>query len=76
MAACGVSDDRIISIWNFVCNFSQRDLTWMQSSEICMGVSSKVFQNEQRIVFFIQKMYDFLLRKSTLLRILYGKESR
>ena len=53
MAACGVSDGRIISLWNFVYNFSQRDLTWMQSWKICMGVFSKVLQNEQRAVFVI-----------------------
>ena len=29
MAACGISDGKIIL--NFVCNASQRDITWMQS---------------------------------------------
>ena len=41
-----------------------------------MVVSSKVLQNEQRAVFVIPKMYSFLLRKSTLLRILYWKERK
>ena len=39
-----------------------------------MGVSSKALQNEQRAVFVISKLYNFLLRNSTLLRILYWKE--
>ena len=30
MAACGISDGKII-VLNFVCNASQRDITWMQS---------------------------------------------
>ena len=41
-----------------------------------MVVSSKVLQNEQRAVFVIPKMYSFLLRKSTLLRILYWEERK
>ena len=43
----------------------------MQSKKISMGVSSKVLQNEQRTVFVIPEVYIFLLRKKTLLRILY-----
>ena len=35
-----------------------------------------VFQYEQRVVFFIPKLYSFLLRKSTLLRILYWTERK
>ena len=76
IAACGLSDGRIISFWNFVCNFSQRDLTWTQSWWICMGVSSSVLQNEQRRVFVIPKVYSFLLRKSSPMRILYRKERK
>ena len=70
MAASGVSDSRII-FWNFDSNFSQRELTWIQSRKISVGVSSKVLQNEQGAVFVIPKLYSFLLRKCTLLRILY-----
>ena len=43
---------------------------------MCIGVSSKVLQKEQRVVFVIPKVYSFLLRKSTLLRILYSKERK
>ena len=39
-----------------------------------MGVTSKVLHNEQRTIFVIPKVHSFLLRKSTLLRILYWKE--
>ena len=41
-----------------------------------MGVSSKVLQNEQRTVLIIQELCCFLLRKSTLLRILYWEERK
>ena len=41
---------------------------------MCTGVSSKVLQKMQRAVFVIPKVYSFLLRKSTLLRILFWKE--
>ena len=43
---------------------------------MCTGVSSKVLQKEQRAVFVIPKVYSFLLRKSTLLTILYQKERK
>ena len=43
---------------------------------MCMGVSSKVVQNEQRAMFVIPKAYSFLLRKSTLLRTFYWKERK
>ena len=46
----------------------------MQPKEMCIGVSSKVLQKEKRAVFVIPKVYSFLLRKTTLLRILYRKE--
>ena len=69
----GVCDSRIKSFWNFVSNLSQIHLTWMQSKKMCIGVSSKVLQKEQRAVFVIPKVYSFLLKKSTLLRILYWK---
>ena len=36
-----------------------------------MRVSSKVLQKEQSAVFGVPKVYSFLLRKSTLLRILH-----
>ena len=48
----------------------------MQSKKMCIEVSSKVLQKEQRAVFVIPKVYSFLLRKSTLLRILYWKECK
>ena len=48
----------------------------MQSKKMFIGVSSKVFQKEQRAVFVIPKVYSFLLRKSTLLRILFWKERK
>ena len=38
---------------------------------MCIGVSAKVLQKEQRAVFVIPKVHSFLLRKSTFLRILY-----
>ena len=41
-----------------------------------MGVYSKVLQSEQRAVFVILKLYNFLLRKSTLLRFLFWKECK
>ena len=41
-----------------------------------MGISSKVLQNEQRAAFVIPKLYNFLLRKSTLLRVLHWKERK
>ena len=43
---------------------------------MCMGVSYKVLQKEQRAVFVIPKIWSFLLRKSTLLRILYWTERK
>ena len=39
-----------------------------------MGVSSKVLQKKKTAVFVIPKLYSFLLRKSTLLRIFYSKK--
>ena len=44
--------------------------------ENVFGVSSKVLQKEQRPVFVIQKVFSFLLRRRTLLRILYRKERK
>ena len=41
-----------------------------------MVVSSKVLQNEQRAVFAIPKMYNLLLRKRMLLKILSWKERK
>ena len=41
---------------------------------MCIAVSSTVLQKEQGAVFVIPKVYSFLLRKSTLLRIFYWKE--
>ena len=41
---------------------------------MCIEVSCKVLQKEQRAVFVIPKVYSFLLRKSTLLKILHWKE--
>ena len=35
-----------------------------------------VLQNEQRAVFVIPKLYKFLLKKSTFLRIVYWKNPR
>ena len=43
---------------------------------MCIGVSSKVLEKEQRAVFVIPTVYSFLLRKSTLLRYLYLKEHK
>ena len=43
---------------------------------MCTGVSSKVLQKEQKAVFVTPKVYSFLLRKSTLLRIFYRKECK
>ena len=43
---------------------------------MCIGVSSKVLQKEQRAIFSIPRVYSFLLRKSMLLRILYWKEHK
>ena len=43
---------------------------------MCIVVSSTALQKEQRAVFVIQKVYSFLLRKSTLLGILYWKEHK
>ena len=43
---------------------------------MCIVVSSTALQKEQRTVFVIQKVYSFLLRKSTLLGILYWKEHK
>ena len=76
MAVCGVSDDRIKSLWNFIRNISQRHLTETQSKKMCIGVSYKVLQKEQRVVFVIPKVQSFLLRKSILLRILHWKERK
>ena len=74
MAVCGVNDDRIKSLGNFIRNLSQRYLTWTQSKKMCTRVSPKVLQKEQRAVFVIPKAYSFLLKKSAILRILYWKE--
>ena len=43
---------------------------------MCIGVSDKVLQKEQRVVFVIPKVQSFLLRKSILLRILHWKERK
>ena len=43
---------------------------------MCKEVSSKVLQKEQRAAFVIPQVHSFLLRKSTLLRILYWKERK
>ena len=48
----------------------------MQLKKMCIGVSSVALQKEQRAVFIIPKVNSFLLRKSTLLRILYWKECK
>ena len=48
----------------------------MHSKKICIKVSFKVLQKEQSAEIVILKVYSFLLRKSTLLRILYWKECK
>ena len=42
---------------------------------MCTGVSSSL-TNEERAVFAIPRVFNFLMRKSTLLRILYWKERK
>lgn len=47
-------------------------VTWIQSNR--MYRSSSKLKREQRLFFVIRKVYSFLLRKSTLIRILQKKK--
>ena len=47
MAACGVSGRRVISSFNFNCNFFQRHCVIVQSQKRCVIFSPKELQKEQ-----------------------------
>ena len=66
---CKWRQDKIVL--KFRLQFFPKTLNMKVVKKMCIGASSKVLQKEQRAVFVIPKVYSFLLRKSTLLRILY-----
>ena len=67
MTVCGVCDGKIKTVL-ILCNFSWRHLTWTQPKEICIGVSFKVLQKEQRTVFVIPKVYNFFIEKKYVIK--------
>ena len=47
MAACGVSGRRVILSFNFICNFFQTHLDFVQSQKRCAIFSPKELQKKQ-----------------------------
>ena len=62
MAACGVSGRRVISSFNFNCNFFQRHCVIVQSQKRCVIFSPKELQKEQDDVVESPKTKSFSFR--------------
>ena len=62
MAACGVRGRRVISSFNFNCNFFQRHCVIEQSEKRCVIFSPKELQKEQGDVVESPKTKSFSFR--------------